>query len=99
MKFTINLEQYIKNIIKSQINNVGLVELGRLRYELDLYLAAGPDNLEFEPVEITEEGILETSYLPKNETYHRHLYINIKEVIREQERELENEQQSIQKTY
>lgn len=92
MNFTINLEQYIKNIIKSQINNVGLVELGRLRYTIDCYLAAGPDNLEFEPVKITEEGILEISYLPKNEIYHRHLYINIKEVIREQERELESEQ-------
>ena len=83
---TLNLKQYIKDIIKSQINNVGLVELGRLRYTIDCYLATEPDNLKFEPCEITEEGILKISYLPQFEKYHRHLYINIKRVIEEQER-------------
>jgi len=90
MNPTINLEQYVKNIIKYHINDFGLVELGRLRYELDLYLAAGPNNLEFCPCEISDEGELKILFKDKlKDCWHR-LDITIPAVIAEQER-LENE--------
>lgn len=97
MSLTINLEQYIKDIIRSNINIVGLVELGKLRYLIDLYLAAGPNNAKFEPCEITEEGILKIDYIKEGDKYFSHFDLHIPSVIAEQERELD-EQQSIQKS-
>lgn len=91
MNPVINLEQYVKDIIKSQINNVGLVELGRLRYTIDCYLAAGPDNLEFCPCEISDDGELKILFKDRliKGRWHR-LDITIPAVIAEQER-LKNE--------
>jgi len=94
MILKINLEQYIKDIIKSQINNVGLVEIGHLRFTIDSYLAAGPNNLEFCPCEISDEGELKILFKDRLEDRWHRLDITIPAVIAEQERILD-EQQSI----
>ena len=85
---TLNLKQYIKDIIKSQINNVGLVELGHLRFTIDSYLAAGPDNLKFCPCEISDVGELKILFKDKLEDRWHRLDVTIPAVIAEQEREL-----------
>jgi hypothetical protein len=82
-EFTINLESFLKDVIRSNINNVGLVELGKLRYLIDLYLAAGPNNAKFEPCEITEEGILKIDYIKEGDKYHSHFDLHIPSVIGE----------------
>lgn len=82
-EFTISLENFLKDIICSNINNVGLVELGKLRYLIDLYLAAGPNNAKFEPCEITEEGILKIDYIKEGDRFHSHFDLHIPSVIRE----------------
>lgn len=82
-EFTINLESFLKDVIRSNINMVGLVELGKLRYLIDLYLAAGPSNAKFEPCEITEEGVLKIDYIKEGDKYHSHFDLHIPSVIEE----------------
>lgn len=82
-EFTINLESFLKDIIRNNINNVGLVELGKLQYLIDLYLAAGPNNAKFEPCEITEEGVLKIDYIKEGDKYHSHFDLHIPSVIGE----------------
>jgi hypothetical protein len=82
-EFTINLESFLKDVIRSNINMVGLVELGKLRYLIDLYLAAGPNNAKFEPCEITEEGVLKIDYIKEGDKYHSHFDLHIPSVIGE----------------
>ena len=77
-----DIEQHIRNIIISQINNVGLIELGRLKYLINLYL----DSLEdfyFYPVKIFEDGVLEISGYEISTRIKHHIVGNVKTVISE----------------
>lgn len=82
-EFTINLESFLKDVIHSNINMVGLVELGKLRYLIDLHLAAGPNNAKFEPCEITEEGVLKIDYIKEGDKHFSHFDLYIPSVIGE----------------
>ena len=79
----INLENYVKDIIKGCINHQGYIEAGHLRYTIDLYLAAGPSGVEFAPCEINEEDILKVSYKQRRSSSWEHKDLNIQEIIEE----------------
>lgn len=78
-----NLENYVKNIIRDCITYEGYIEGGHLRYMIDLYLAAGPSGTEFAPCEINEEDILKVSYKQEGSFSWEHKYFNIQEIIEE----------------
>lgn len=79
----INLENYVKDIIKGCINHQGYIEGGHLRYAVDLYLAAGPSGVKFAPCEINEEDILKVSYKQEGSSSWEHKDFNIQEIIEE----------------
>ena len=78
-----NLENYVKNIIRDCITHEGYIEGGRLRYMVDLHLAAGLLGTEFAPCEINEEDILKVSYKQEGSFSWEHKYFNIQEIIEE----------------
>ena len=79
----INLENYVKDIIKGCINHQGYIEAGHLRHTIDLYLAVGPSGVEFAPCKINEDGILKVSYKQEGSFSWEHKYFNIQEIIEE----------------
>ena len=85
MTFTgyINLENYVKDIIKGCINHQGYIEAGHLRYIVDLHLAAGPSGVEFAPCEINEDGILKVFYKQEGSFSWEYKDFNIQEIIEE----------------
>lgn len=78
----LDLENYLKGIIRSQIGPTGFVESGRLKYMVNLHLAAGPsDGTTFSPCQIDEEDYLIVHY--KRGTEEGCKRIKITDVIQE----------------
>ena len=76
----INLDNYIKDVIVSCIDRTGYIEAGHLKYILDLYLAAGPDNLRFEPCDI-KEGLLMLTFKQRGSEFIEHKSYDIENII------------------
>ena len=76
----INLDNYIKDVIVSCIDRTGYIEAGHLKYVLDLYLAAGLDNLIFKSCDI-KEGILILTFKQRGSEFIEHKSYDIESII------------------
>lgn len=76
----IDLDNYMKDVIVSCIDRIGYINVGHLKYVLDLYLAAGPDNLRFEPCTI-KEGILIITFRQRGIDHIEHKSYDIENII------------------
>lgn len=78
----INLDNYIKDIIVSCIDRTGYINVGHLKYMLDLYLEAVSDNLIFEPCTI-REGMLILTFRQRGIDYIEHKSYDIENIIQD----------------
>lgn len=76
----INLDNDIKDVIISCIDRTGYINVGHLKYMLDLYLEAVSDNLIFEPCTI-REGILMLTFKQRGIDYIEHRSYDIENII------------------
>ena len=85
----IKLDNYIKDVIISCIDGTGYIEAGHLKYVLDLYLTAGPDNLIFKPCDI-REGILILTFRQRGSEFIEHKSYDIESIIHDYLKETKN---------
>ena len=88
----INLRNFIVDIIRNNINSVGLVECGRLKYQVDLHIAAAnSQNVYFYPSEILDNGDLIVKFDNPYTNKIDEILVNIPAVIEQQEKGEDNE--------
>lgn len=76
----IDLDNSIKDVIVSCIDRIGYIEVGHLKYIIDLYLEAVSDNLIFEPCSI-REGILILTFRQRGIDHIEHISYDIETII------------------
>lgn len=82
-----DIELFVKQVIIQNINNVGLIEGGRLQYLLNNLLSK-IYKIKFYPIEIDKLGNIVIAFSFHEDGFIHHICLNVKDVITQYEERL-----------